>query len=104
VDGGQLIVLSGAVLGVGDDVVVVVMRSWSWYRGRGSADGGSAGWPVSMASSLAVRISGEVSRSRCVHRWWCGCWGGRNPPGVVCVTSPPPISVTPNFQQTFHLP
>ena len=32
-DGGQLIVLSGAVLGVGDDVVVVVMRSWSWYRG-----------------------------------------------------------------------
>ena len=67
-DGGQLIALSGAVLGVGDDVVVVVMRSWSWYRGRASADGGSAGWPVSMASSLAVRISGEVSRSRCVHR------------------------------------
>ena len=32
-DGGQLIVLSGAALGVGDDVVVVVMRSWSWYRG-----------------------------------------------------------------------
>ena len=31
-DGGQLIVLSGAALGVGDDVVVV-MRSWSWYRG-----------------------------------------------------------------------
>lgn len=91
-DGGQLIALSGAVLGVGDDVVVVVMRSWSWYRGRASADGGSAGWPVSMASSLAVRISGEVSRSRCVHSWWCGCWGGRNPPGVVCVTSPPPLA------------
>ena len=64
VDGGQLIVLSGAVPGVGDDVVVVVMRSRSWYRGRGSADGDSAGWPVSMASSMAVRISGEVSRSR----------------------------------------
>jgi hypothetical protein len=79
VDGGQLIVLSGAVLGVGDDVVVVVMRSWSWYRGRGSADGDSAGWPVSMASSMAVRISGEV---RWVHRWWCGCPGGRNPDGA----------------------
>jgi hypothetical protein len=33
VDGGQLIVLIGAVLRVGDDVVVVVMRSWSRYRG-----------------------------------------------------------------------
>jgi hypothetical protein len=31
-DGGQLIVSSGAVLGVGDDVVVVVMRSWSRHR------------------------------------------------------------------------
>ena len=81
-DGGQLIVLSGAVLGVGDDDVAVVMRSWSRYRGQGSADGGSAGWPVCMASSMAVLISGEVSRSRWVHRSWCGCRGGRNPDGA----------------------
>ena len=60
--------------------------------------------PASMASSMAVRISGEASRSRWVQRWWCGCRGGRNPPGVVCVTSPPPSSETPNFQQMFHLP
>jgi hypothetical protein len=69
-------------------------------HGRGSADGGSAGWPVSMASSMAVRISGEVSRSRWVHRWWCGCRGGRNPPGV-CVTSPPPAAKRPISSKCF---
>jgi hypothetical protein len=80
VDGGQLIALSGAVLGVGDDVVVVVMRSWSWLSrtsfsrwrfGRlagidGQLTGGAnlrRGQSIQVCAQLVVRLLGRSKPS-----------------------------------------